>query len=145
MVIRAKKTKDSIVMSNYHLKDKNISLEAAGLLSIMLSLPDDWNFSIEGLAGLCKDGEDSVKSALNELVEFGYVEKIERVCDEAGKLKRIDYIIHEQPVSQKLKNESKMFDAEESILENAACKDKKKEGKLSGYKNRKNKRFYSNE
>ncbi|MFG6369270.1 MAG: helix-turn-helix domain-containing protein [Lachnospiraceae bacterium] len=115
-------------MSNYHFRDKNISLKARGLLSTMLSLPDTWKFSIEGLAGLCKDGEDSVKSALNELVEFGYVEKIERVCDEAGKLKSIDYIIHEQPVSQKLKNESKMFDAEESILENAACKDKKKGG-----------------
>ena len=86
MVIRTEKTKDFTVMSNYHFRDKNISLKARGLLSTMLSLPDTWKFSIEGLAGLCKEGVDSVKSALNELVEFGYVEKIERVCDEAGKL-----------------------------------------------------------
>ncbi|MFG6367802.1 MAG: helix-turn-helix domain-containing protein [Lachnospiraceae bacterium] len=129
MIIRAEKTKDSTVaISNYPFRDENISLEAKGLLFVMLNFPDDWNFSVEDLTEHCKDGVDSVQNALNELIEFGYVEKIEGVCDETGKPKGIDYIIHEQPVSQKLENESKVSDAEESILENAACKDKKKEG-----------------
>ena len=116
MVIRTEKTKDFTVMSNYHFRDKNISLKARGLLSTMLSLPDTWKFSIEGLAGLCKEGVDSVRSTLNELIEFGYVEKTERVRDEKGKLRGIDYIIHEQPVSQELKGG--MPDAEKPELEN---------------------------
>ncbi len=134
MVIRTEKTKDFTVMSNYHFRDKNISLKARGLLSTMLSLPDDWNFSIEGLAGLCKEGVDSVRSTLNELIKFGYVEKTERIRDEKGRLRGIDYIIHEQPVSQELEGESEeseMSDAEqpelenveEPVSENAVCKE----------------------
>jgi len=134
VVIRTEKTKDFTVMSNYHFRDKNISLKARGLLSTMLSLPDDWNFSIEGLAGLCKEGVDSVRSTLNELIKFGYVEKTERIRDEKGRLRGIDYIIHEQPVSQELEGESEeseMSDAEqpelenveEPVSENAVCKE----------------------
>ncbi len=134
MVIRTEKTKDFTVMSNYHFRDKNISLKARGLLSTMLSLPDDWNFSIEGLAGLCKEGVDSVRSTLNELIKFGYVEKTERIRDEKGRLRGIDYIIHEQSVSQELEGESEeseMPDAEkpelenieEPVLENAVCEE----------------------
>ena len=134
MVIRTEKTKDFTVMSNYHFRDKNISLKARGLLSTMLSLPDTWKFSIEGLAGLCKEGVDSVRSTLNELIKFGYVEKTERIRDEKGRLRGIDYIIHEQPVSQELEGESEeseMSDAEqpelenveEPVSENAVCKE----------------------
>ncbi|MFG6367801.1 MAG: helix-turn-helix domain-containing protein [Lachnospiraceae bacterium] len=131
MVIRAEKTRNFTVMSNYHLKDETMSLKAVGLLSKMLSLPDDWNFSIEGLARICKDGVDSVRSTLNELIKFGYVEKTERIRDEKGKLRGIDYIIHEQPVSQELEGESEMSDAEqpelenieEPVLENAVCEE----------------------
>jgi len=134
VVIRTEKTKDFTVMSNYHFRDKNISLKARGLLSTMLSLPDTWKFSIEGLAGLCKEGVDSVRSTLNELIKFGYVEKTERIRDEKGRLRGIDYIIHEQPVSQELEGESEeseMSDAEqpelenveEPVSENAVCKE----------------------
>ncbi|MFG6369269.1 MAG: helix-turn-helix domain-containing protein [Lachnospiraceae bacterium] len=129
MVIRTEKTKDFTVMSNYHFRDKNISLKARGLLSTMLSLPDTWKFSIEGLAGLCKEGVDSVRSTLNELIEFGYVEKTERVRDEKGKLRGIDYIIHEQPVSQELKGgmpdaeKPELENIEEPVLENAVCEE----------------------
>ena len=72
-VIRVNKTKDYSVMSNYHLKDKKISLKAKGLLSMMLSLPDNWNYTIEGLAAINKEGTKSVRSALQELEEKGYL------------------------------------------------------------------------
>ena len=118
MVIRVEKTKDYTVMSNYHFRDKDISLKAKGLLSVILSLPDTWNFSVEGLASICKDGVDSVRTALNELIAFGYIEKTERVRDEKGKLRGIDYIIHEQPVSREPEGESEMSDLEDHELEN---------------------------
>ena len=66
-VIRVEKTKDYIVMSNSHLRSKSLSLKAKGLLSIMLSLPDDWDYTVAGLATLSADGLDSVRNALKEL------------------------------------------------------------------------------
>lgn len=72
-VIRVNKTKDYTVMSNLHLKDKSLSLKAKGLLSLMLSLPDSWIYSIDGLIAICKEGETSVKSALEELKKNKYL------------------------------------------------------------------------
>lgn len=72
-VIRVHKNKNFTVMSNTHLRDKNLSLKAKGLLSVMLSLPDDWNYSIAGLCSICKENETAVKSALNELKVNRYV------------------------------------------------------------------------
>ena len=69
-VIRVKKVKNYTAMTNYHLQNKKMSLKAKGLLSVILSLPDDWDYTIEGLCGLSKDNETSVKSALKELKEF---------------------------------------------------------------------------
>ncbi len=131
MVIRVEKTKDYTIMSNYHFRDKNISLKAKGLLSTMLSFPDTWNFSLEGLAGVCKDGVDSVRTALKELIKFGYVERTDRIRDEKGKLRGVDYIIHEKPVLHGAESEDGTSDAEkselenvkESVLENAVCKE----------------------
>ena len=70
-------------MSNHHFKNKNLSLKAKGLLSLMLSLPDDWNYNMKGLATLSKDGIDSVRTAMKELENQGYVEK-DRSRNEAG-------------------------------------------------------------
>ena len=70
-VFRVNRTKDYTVMSNHHFKNKNLSLKAKGLLSLMLSLPDDWNYSIKGLVTLSKDGRDSVMAALKELESEG--------------------------------------------------------------------------
>ena len=67
------KTSDYTVMSNTHFKEKEMTLRAKGLLSLMLSLPDDWDYSIAGLCTLSKDGKDSVMNALLELEEFGYL------------------------------------------------------------------------
>ena len=71
--IRVNKTKDYTVLSNHHLKNKNLSLKAKGLLSVMLSLPDDWDYSINGLSFICKENETAITSALDELKENGYL------------------------------------------------------------------------
>ena len=84
------------VMSNYHLRDKNLSLRTIGLLSLILSLPEDWDYTQAGLASICKDGIDSVRAGLNELEKYGYLEK-ERVRDEKGRVRGTDYRIYEMP------------------------------------------------
>lgn len=95
-IVRVHKTKNFTVMSNYHFKEKKMSLKAKGLLSLMLSLPDDWNYSISGLVTLSKDGKDSVMSALAELEKFGYLTR-EREVNEKGQFSGINYNIFEQP------------------------------------------------
>lgn len=72
-VFRIQKTKNYTVMSNYHLRDKNLSLKAKGLLSLMLSLPEDWDYSIGGLASICKENKTAVTTALKELKTYGYL------------------------------------------------------------------------
>ena len=74
--IRINKTKNYSVMSNYHLREKKLSLKAKGLLSVMLSLPDDWDYSIEGLVSICCEKESAIVSTLKELKQFGYLEVI---------------------------------------------------------------------
>ena len=74
-VIRINKTQNYTVMSNYHLKEKDMSLKAKGLLSLILSLPDNWDYSISGLVSICKENETEIKSILKELEEFGYLER----------------------------------------------------------------------
>lgn len=99
-VIRVNKTANYTVLSNYHFKEKKMSLKAKGLLSLMLSLPDDWNYSISGLVSLSKDGKDSVMSALGELEEFGYLTRV-RTTDSKGKFTGVEYNIYEQPQEKK--------------------------------------------
>ena len=95
-VIRINKTNNFTVMSNYHFKEKGMSLKAKGLLSLMLSLPDDWDYSISGLVSLSKDGKDSVMSALSELEKFGYLIR-NRTINSKGQFSGIEYNIFEQP------------------------------------------------
>lgn len=97
-VIRVNKTKDYTVMANYHFRDKNLSLKAKGLLSMMLSLPDGWGYSVEGLVKLSADGRASVMAALNELEKFNYLKR-SRARDLSGKLGEAVYDIFEQPKS----------------------------------------------
>ena len=97
-VFRVQKTKDFTVMSNHHLKNKDLSLRSKGLLSFMLSLPEDWDYSLKGLATLNKEGIDAIRSAINELEAFGYIER-SRVRNEKGQLGENEYIIHELPIS----------------------------------------------
>ena len=114
MVVREEKTENFTVMCNYHFQDQNLSLKAKGLLSLMLSLPDDtWNYSLEGLAKLVRDGVDSVRTTLKELIKYGYVET-SRVRDEKGRLGAAEYVIHEKSVFQKAEDREPV--KEEAVL-----------------------------
>ena len=95
-VVRVHKTKNFTVMSNYHFKEKEMSLKAKGLLSLMLSLPDSWNYSVSGLVKLSKDGKDGVMSALSELEKFGYLTRVKTI-NEKGQFSGIEYNIYEEP------------------------------------------------
>ena len=98
-VVRCEKDRDFTVMSNYHLQNKTLSLKAKGLLSFMLSLPDDWKFSISGLCAVCKESNKAIKSTLDELKEHGYL-VVNKVRDTRGQYV-YDYIIIENPDTQK--------------------------------------------
>ena len=95
-VFRVEKTRNYTVMSNHHLRDKSLSLKAKGLLSLMLSLPEDWDYTTKGLAYICKDGVDSICATVRELESAGYIVRTrERHAD--GTLGGIEYTILEQP------------------------------------------------
>lgn len=98
MIIRVNKTKDYTVMSNYHLHEKDMSLKAKGILSLMLSLPDDWDYSIDGLIKLSKDGKDSVTAAILELEKFGYLVRTQ-AKDKSGRFAGYDYDVYEKPMT----------------------------------------------
>ena len=89
-VFKVHKNESYTVMSNYHLQEKDMSLKAIGLLSIMLSLPEDWDYSISGLCAIRKENETAIKSALNELKSFGYL-RIEKVMPKDSSSGRIEY------------------------------------------------------
>lgn len=94
-VIRVNKTKNYTVMSNYHLKEKEMSLKAKGLLSIMLSLPDDWDYSVEGLVAICKESKTAIQGILKELESFHYLLRV-RKQNKKGQFE-YEYNIFEQP------------------------------------------------
>ncbi|MCL1935102.1 MAG: helix-turn-helix domain-containing protein [Defluviitaleaceae bacterium] len=98
-IIREEKKENFTIMKNHHFKNKGLSLKAKGLLSQMLSLPEEWIYTIKGLATLCDDGETSVRTAMNELKTHGYVEYKGRVQDEKGQFGEARYIIREIPVN----------------------------------------------
>nr|DAZ02163.1 MAG TPA: Dna polymerase B [Caudoviricetes sp.] len=113
-VIRVEKTKNYTVMSNYHFKEKDMSLKAKGLLSLMLSLPNNWDYSIAGLVAICKENETAIKSALKELHQFGYV-KVDKIMPDKTDSGRIEYIYN---IYEKPKQDSKKQDVENLPLEN---------------------------
>ena len=97
-VFRVERNKGYTVMSNYHLRDKSLSLKAKGLLSQILSLPEDWDYTLSGLCYINRESKDAIRSAVNELERAGYIER-HQTTDEGGKFSSNEYIIHEQPVS----------------------------------------------
>ena len=96
-VFRIDKTRDYTVMANHHLRNKALSLKAKGLLSLMLSLPEDWDYTTKGLSMICKDGVDSICSTVKELEKAGYVQR-RRIRDAHGRLTEVEYTILEKPV-----------------------------------------------
>ena len=96
-VFRIDKTRDYTVMANFHLRDTSLSLKAKGLLSLMLSLPENWDYTTKGLARICKDGVDSICATVKELEKAGYVQR-RRLRDDLGRLAEVEYTILEKPV-----------------------------------------------
>ena len=95
-VFRIERTRDYTVMSNHHLRNHELSLKAKGLLSMMLSLPDDWNYTTRGLAKICKEGVDAIGGALRELERAGYIVR-HQMRDRQGRISDTEYVIYEQP------------------------------------------------
>lgn len=118
-VIRVEKTKNYTVMSNYHFKEKNMSLKSKGLLSLMLSLPDNWDYSIAGLVAICKENETAIKSALKELQQFGYV-KVDKIMPDKTESGRIEYVynIYEKPKQEDKKQGVENLPVEIQRVEN---------------------------
>ena len=94
-VIRVDKTNNYTVMANYHLRDKSLSLKAIGLMSFMLSLSDDWDYTVEGLSKCVKDGTDSIKATLKELEKAGYLVREQNRA--GGKFSKMSYTLYEMP------------------------------------------------
>ncbi len=95
-VIRVAKIRGYTVMSNYHLRDRELSCKACGLLSRMLSLPEEWDYTTQGLASICKEGVTAISAILRELEEHGYLVRV-RKRNEKGQLAEMEYIIYETP------------------------------------------------
>ena len=95
-VYRVERTRDYTVMCNYHLKDKSLSLKAKGLLSMMLSMPEEWNYSTRGLAAICKEGVEAIGNALKELEKAGYMAR-RQLRGANGRITDTEYIIYEKP------------------------------------------------
>ena len=95
-VFRVERTRDYTVMSNHHLKDGELSLKAKGLLSMMLSLPDEWNYTTRGLARICKEGVDAIGKALKELETAGYIVR-RQLRGANGRITDTEYTIYEKP------------------------------------------------
>ena len=106
-VFKVKKVKNYTSMSNEHLQNKELSLKAKGLLSYMLSLPDGWNYSLEGLVSNCKESKTSIRSALNELKQHGYL-SVEKLYPNKTESKKIEYtynIYEERGLNPYIKNQ----------------------------------------
>ncbi len=114
-VIRVHKTKDFTVMSNTHLRDKRLSLKAKGLLSLMFSLPDDWNYSIKGLISICTEKESAILSTLKELKDFKYI-RVDKLYANQTESGRIEYVynIFEKPYGDSLYLETKLNESQDN-------------------------------
>ena len=102
-VFRVEKNKGYTVMSNHHLRNKELTLKAKGLLSQMLSLPENWDYTLAGLSHINKESIDAIRTAVWELEKAGYIKRSQG-RDEKGKMTAITYTIYEQPQSPVLEN-----------------------------------------
>lgn len=98
-VFRVERNTNYTTMSNYHLRDTNLSLKAKGLLSVFLSLPDEWHYSISGLMKITKEGRDCLTAVIKELEKAGYLVRYQS-RDETGKIVGIEYVIYEKPQAE---------------------------------------------
>ena len=103
-VFRVERNTGYTVMSNHHLRNKELSLKAKGLLSQMLSLPEDWDYTLAGLSYINREKIDAIREAVKELEKAGYIVR-SRERDEKGRLRGADYIIYEQPTEEQTDGE----------------------------------------
>ena len=99
-VFRVEKNQNYTVMSNHHLRNPDLSLKSKGLLSQMLSLPEEWDYTLKGLSKINREGIDAIREAVRELERAGYVTRT-RIRNEKGQLGAADYVIHEFPIPPK--------------------------------------------
>ena len=106
-------------MSNHHLKNKNLTLKAKGLMSLLLSLPDDWVHTLSGLAQISTEGVDAIRMAIRELEQEGYIVR-KRIRNANGQLGRMEYVVYEHPQAATVSSEpdSASPALEEPMLEN---------------------------
>ena len=119
-VFRIEKTRDYTVMANHHLKNRELTLKAKGLMSVLLSLPDDWDYTLAGLARISREGVDAIREAVKELERAGYVIR-NRVRNEKGQLTDTEYVIYELPRAPEVAADSQQPDSpalEKPVLEN---------------------------
>lgn len=134
MIFRVQKTKDYVVMSNYHLRDKSLSLKAKGLLSWMLSNNDDWDYSIAGIVSNCKENETAIKSALDELKEHNYlIVKKYMPGEHSNNRIEYEYIVYEKP--QEVDSQG----VENLVLENQELENQELENQVQ--RNNKNNKY----
>ena len=95
-VFRIERTKNYTIMSNYHLRDSRISLSAKGLLSQMLSLPENWDYTLSGLRAINKEGKDAIRTSLRELEQAGYLRRSQTKAPN-GRFSKNEYVIYELP------------------------------------------------
>ncbi len=108
-VFRVERTNNYAVMSNYHLWDKSLSLKAKGLLSLMLSLPENWDYTLSGLARICMEGKDAIRAAVVELEKAGYIRRGQTTAKD-GKFSCNEYIIRERPITEEPSSEQPSSD-----------------------------------
>ena len=116
-VFRVEKTGDFTVMSNSHFREKGMSLKAKGLLSLMLFLPENWDYSVRGLCTMCKDGRSVVEQAIKELESLGYLQR-KRTVDEKGQFSGYTYDIYEEPNLELVKPCAENPSTEKPLTEN---------------------------
>lgn len=104
-VFRIERTKNYTVMSNYHLRDSRISLSAKGLLSQMLSLPENWDYTLSGLRAINKEGKDAIRSSLRESEQAGYLRRSQTKAAPNGRFNKNEYVIYELPQKPEAKPE----------------------------------------
>jgi len=113
-VFRVTHTEKFTVMSNYHLQDVNLSLKAKGLLSMMLSFSDKWNYTIRGLATICKEGVEAIRTGLKELEKIGYLIR-RKLRDESGRIIDTEYTIYEWPMHRINDNSAHTGDTRDTV------------------------------
>lgn len=115
--IRVIKNKNYTVMANFHLREKSMTLKAKGLLSVMLSLPPEWDYSINGLCSICKENITAIRSTLDELKQFGYLEVIKLLPNqtESGRIE-YNYNIYEEP-QERIKQDAENLHVESQHIE----------------------------